>query len=97
MIVLKLHLIICLKPSDFCQFKQAACNNLNDSKQQDYVNGCESTLKCPETFGHYCGSNICSKNMTECKKYNQMKFYLSIELEAKIMPAVSAKHLMEKK
>jgi hypothetical protein len=97
MIVLKLHLIICLKPSDFCQFKQAACNNLNDNKQQDDVNGCESTLKCPETFSHDCGFNICSKNMTECKKYNDGKFYLSIGLEAKIMPAVSAKHLMEKK
>ena len=95
-VMMRLYLIVCLKPSDFCQFKQA-CNSLNDEQQQDYVNECDSTMKCPETFSNDCGSNICSKNITECKKYNYGKFYLSIKLEAKIMPAVSAKHLMEKK
>ena len=94
--MMRLYLIVCLKPNDFCQFKQA-CNSLNDEQQQDNVNGCGSTMKCPETFSHDCGFNICSKNITECKKYNDGKFYLSIELEAKTMPAVSAKHVMEKK
>jgi hypothetical protein len=94
--MIKLYLIVCLKPTDFCNFKQA-CNNLNDKQQQDDVNGCESTMKCPETFSHDCGSAICSRNITECKIYNKMKLYLSMDLEGQTVPAVSAKHMMEKK
>ena len=85
-VLLKVHLAIGLKSRDFC-IRNQVCGKKK----------CP-LIKCPDkTFSNDCGSNICSKNITECKKYNYGKFYLSIKLEAKIMPAVSAKHLMEKK
>jgi hypothetical protein len=83
-VLLNVHLAISLKSRDFC-IRNQVCGKKK----------CK-LIKCPDkTFSNDCGSDICSKNITECKKYNDRKLYLNIEFDSRIFHALSTKQQIE--
>ncbi len=93
LLFLTIHLTISLKSTDFCIPKQQ--KECNESYISNKIK-C-NTIKCHGTFSYDCGSDICSNNMTECKKYNDKKSFLKNAFRTRIMLilSVSVKQLKE--
>jgi hypothetical protein len=95
LLFLTLHLAISLTSTDFCIPKQQnECKGYYD-RHKKYQIKC-NTIKCHGTFNYDCGSEICSKNMTECKKYNKIKLIQNHSFRTRIMLTLTTKYLMEK-
>jgi hypothetical protein len=95
LLILTIHLTISLKSTDFCIPKQQKeCKGYYD-RHQKYQIKC-NTIKCHGTFNYDCGSDICSNNMNECKKYNKIKLIQNQSFRTRIVLTLTTKHLMEK-
>ncbi len=75
---LTLHLKIGLKSSNYCFIKQQACKGFYDEKQVYHIQ-CEK-IKCHGQFSHDCGLNVCSRNNTDCMKYDKFKVSMKISI-----------------
>jgi hypothetical protein len=84
LLILSITFAISLKSTDFCIPKQQKeCKGYYD-RHKKYQIKC-NTIKCHGTFSYDCGSDICSINMTECKKYNQIKHIINNPFRERIV------------
>ena len=92
LLFLTLNLTISLKSTDFCIPKQQnECKGYYD-RHKKYQIKC-NTIKCHGTFNYDCGSEICSNNMTECKKYNYRKMFSNNAFRMRIVLTSPTKQL----
>jgi hypothetical protein len=95
LLFLTLHLTISLKSTDFCIPKQQKeCKGYYD-RHKKYQIKC-NTIKCHGKFSYDCGSDICSNNMNECKKYNYRKMYSNNAFRMRIVLTSPTKQLSVK-
>ena len=93
LLFLTLNLTISLKSTDFCIPKQQnECKGYYD-RHKKYQIKCK-TIKCHGTFNYDCGSEICSNNMTECKKYNQIKHIINNPFRERIVLSIFKQFLI---
>ena len=93
-----LHLTISLKKSHFCIRKQQECKGSYDySSNKNYKIKC-NPIKCHGKINYDCGSNLCSKGSSECKKYIKLdeNFKILIRKEP-IDPDLAVKYLEKRK
>ena len=94
--LLTFHLTIGLKSTDFCiPNDQKECKGYYDRHKQ-YQMKC-NTIKCHGTLSYECGSDICSNNMIDCIKYDEIKLISNKPFRTRtMMSTTSIKQLKEK-
>jgi hypothetical protein len=93
---LTLHLTNGLKSTDFCIQKQNECKGFYD-KHENYFIKC-NPIKCHGKLSFDCGSNVCSKDKTECYEYSQLNLYMKMLMERQtVNTLVAVKYLTDGK